>query len=104
MPEDYPDRVEYETKDGIARAQIEADPNTAEHDLLAIVADMECVAIDELPSFYNEAGHFVEELFETPPSEAAQMEITFSYAGYRVTLNRKGEVKLVYAKRAMGGA
>ena len=99
MPEDYPDSVEYETKDGSARGQSEPDPDAAEHDLLAIVADLEHVPIDELPSFYREAGHFVAELFETPPSDGSQMEITFSYAGYRVTINRKGDVKLVDVKR-----
>lgn len=101
MSGDYPGRVEYRTKDGIVRAVVTPDPDTAEHDLLAIIADVERVAIDELPAFYTQAGHFVEELFQTPPSEEAQMEISFSYAGYRVTLNRSGDLKLVDVKESM---
>lgn len=102
MVDDSVDRVEYRRKDGIVRAQIRPDPSTAEYQLLAIVADIEGCQIDGLPSLYDEVAHSVEELFETPPSDRAQMEIAFSYAGYRVTLTRAGEMKLVEVKRSEG--
>jgi hypothetical protein len=88
-------------KPHVVRTTIDPDPQTAEHDLLEIIADLEGCAIDELPSFYTEADHFVEILFENPPSPAAQMEITFSYAGYRVTMNWRGDVELVAVKRSI---
>lgn len=98
MSEDQPDQSDREPEYGIVRMEIDPDPKTAEHDLLAVIADIEGVAIEELPSLYREVNHFVEQLFDTPPSTDAQMEISFSYAGYRVTLARSGSLKLVPVK------
>jgi len=94
-------RSEPSEKSHVVRTTIDPDPKTAEHDLLEIVADLEGVVIDELPSFYTEVDHFVEMLFENPPSPASQMEITFSYAGYRITMDWRGDVKVVAVKRPM---
>jgi hypothetical protein len=75
--------------------------STAEYDLLELVADLEGVEIDELPSLYTQVGHFVETLFENPPSPESQMEITFSFAGYRITVMQNGDVKLVPVKETL---
>jgi|AntRauTorcE11898_2_1112593.scaffolds.fasta_scaffold23260_1 hypothetical protein len=82
-------------------AEIASDSSTAEYDLLEIIADLEGREIEELPSLYTEVGHFVETLFEVPPSPAAQMEIRFSYAGYRITIAQSGTVKLVPVKETL---
>jgi len=84
-----------ENEAGTVRSQITPDPETAEYDLLEIIADVEGCQIEDLPSLYNEVEHVVETLFKTPPSTAAQMSLSFSYIGYRVTLDRRGNVKLV---------
>ncbi|MFB6140156.1 MAG: HalOD1 output domain-containing protein [Halosimplex sp.] len=39
---------------------------------------IEGVSTTELPSLYREVDHAIEDLFKTPPSSAAQMEIAFS--------------------------
>ena len=83
---------------GIVRRQITPDPATSEYDLLEILAEIEGCAIEELPSLYNEVEHVVETLFKTPPSAAAQMSIAFSYAGYRITIDRNGTVQVVSVK------
>jgi len=85
----------------IVRASIEPDPGAAEHDLLELIAESEGKAIEELPPFYDQVDHFVELLFKRPPSPESQMQIAFSYAGYRVTVNQKGEVTLLNVKRSM---
>jgi hypothetical protein len=100
MAEDHAtaEGIDYRRESGIVRAQVDPNPDTAEHDLLSIIADLEGVDIEALPSLYTEADHFVEMLFKTPPSDGAQMEIAFSYVGYRITISKKGQVRLVDVK------
>jgi len=83
---------------GIVRRQIAPDPETSEYDLLEILAEIEDCEIEELPSLYNEVEHVVETLFKTPPSAGAQMSVSFSYVGYRVTIERNGTVQIVPVK------
>ena len=83
------------------RRTISTDPMDAELELLEIIAKLENTKIDRLPSLYTRVDHFVEALFEDPPAKEAQMEITFSYAGYRISLNQTGEVTLVPVKHSM---
>ena len=53
---------------GIVVRSIAPDPETAEHDFLALVAELDDRPIEELPSLYHEVDHFVETVFRTPPS------------------------------------
>jgi len=80
---------------------ISTDPRDAELELLEIVAELEDAEIERLPSLYTRVDHFVEALFDDPPAEEAQMEIAFSYAGYRISLTQSGEATLVPVKRSM---
>ncbi|MBX0285642.1 hypothetical protein EGH22_04850 [Halomicroarcula sp. F28] len=100
MSDSEPETQEDEHADGsgMVRREIAPDPETAEYDLLEILADVEGCEIEALPALYNEVEHVVETLFRTPPSPAAQMSISFSYAGYRITLDRSGTVQLVDVK------
>jgi len=103
-PGDDRDRRHDERNDGrrIIYREISPEADTAEYDLLEILAELEGVDMDELPSLYTEVDHFVEALFEDPPSSSAQMEIRFSYAGYRITVTQDGGIKLVGVKDSMG--
>jgi hypothetical protein len=85
----------------IVRAVVVPDSATAEYDLLAIVAELEGTEIEELPEFYRQVGHFVESLFKNPPAPEAQMQLEFSYAGYRITISQRGEITLMNVKRSM---
>jgi len=79
----------------ITRRQINPDPSTAEYDILEIVAELDGREIEMLPPLYNEAEHMVETLFRSPPSQRAQMELSFSYVGYRINIDRSGDVEVV---------
>ena len=52
---------------GVVRDHITPDADTAEYDLLEIIATLEGKDIEELPSLYTQVNHFVESLFEDPP-------------------------------------
>jgi len=100
MADSRPEKPKDEEADdsGLVRREIAPDPETAEYDLLEILAEVEGCEIEALPALYNEVEHIVETLFRTPPSAAAQMSISFSYAGYRITIDRNGTVQLVDVK------
>ncbi|MFB6165839.1 MAG: HalOD1 output domain-containing protein [Haloarculaceae archaeon] len=79
---------------GIYYRQIPPASDDADYNILTLVADLEGVAVESLPSFYDEVDHLVENLFRCPPSADAQMEIEFTYFGYRITVDQTGQVKL----------
>ena len=82
----------------VVYADISPTASAAEYDLLEIIAKLEETEIEDLPSLYTQVDHFVETLFENPPAPESQMEIVFSYAGYRITVMQTGTVKLVPVK------
>jgi hypothetical protein len=86
---------------GIVRRRITADPEDAEVELLAVIAELEGTTEEELPSLYHELDHVIEALFGTPPSPESQLQITFSYAGYRITMDQRGSVELVKVKESL---
>ena len=86
-----------------ARVRIEPNSESAEYELLAIVAELGDTDIESLPSFYEQAGHFVEMIFQNPPAPEAQMEISFSYAGYRIRITQLGQVTILKVKESIEG-
>jgi len=89
--------------DGVVRYVIDPNSRTAEFDLLSGIAEVEGVELDELPSLYATVDHFVEGLYDEPPAPAAHVELSFSYAGYRVNVDQAGHVRLVPVKESIGG-
>ena len=101
MSEDETRDVEVDG-DGILQFGIEPNPKTAEYDLLSVLAAHEDVRMDDLPSLYSVVDQFVGEMFDDPPSESAQLELGFSYAGYRIIVTQDGHVTMVPVKNSMG--
>mgnify|MGYP000365614580 CR=1 FL=1 len=85
----------------IVKRRIDPDSGTAEYAVLEIVAELEDKEIEALPSLYEQVGHFVEMLFQDPPALEAQMEISFSYAGYRIRLTQHGQVTVLKVKNSI---
>jgi len=81
-------------------AQITPDSDTAEYDLLEIIAGPEGIEIEGLPSLYTQVGHFVETLFNNPPSPGSQTELSVSYTGYPI-VSPDGTVKPVPVKETL---
>lgn len=59
------------------------------------VAELRGSEPDELPATYNCIDGMLDELYADPPSAEAQMEVSFTYAGYRVTVEQDGTAKFV---------
>ena len=84
-----------------ARTEIDPNPETAEYDLLEFIADTDGTPIEALPPLYTQIDHLVENLFKNPPAPNAQVEVVFSYAGYRVRITQEGTVRLVPVKESL---
>jgi len=63
--------------------------------IVEFVSHLEETEQDELPSLWSQIDHLIENLFSTPPAPEAQAEITFSYEGYRITVEQNGSTRLV---------
>lgn len=66
-----------------------------EHDdptylVVETIGTLEGIESDQLPSLYETMDHMIDNLFSNPPVSKAQVQITFTYAGYRITLNQDG--------------
>ena len=62
-----------------------------------VIASLEDVNSDQLMPVYNQIDHVLEHIFSNPPDPDAQIEVTFTYEQYRVTVGQDGEAKFVKA-------
>jgi|APHM01.1.fsa_nt_gi hypothetical protein len=97
MSDDQPpdDGRRPDTEGRIYHRQIDPTAENAEYDLLTVLAEVEGTDVTDLPAMYNSIDHFIERLFGTPPSPAAQVVLEFSYYDYRITVDQTGSVTLV---------
>lgn len=68
------------------------DPSTL---VAEAVADIEGKDPTELATIYERMDGTLDHIFSDPPSPEAQLEITFSYEGYRITVRQDGTAKFV---------
>jgi len=85
------------TDDEFRPKQFKFDPteNEPTYVIVETVADLEGVDSDELPSLYDTIDHMADNLFSDPPTARAQVQITFTYAGYRITLSQDGSATVL---------
>ncbi|MFC6716015.1 HalOD1 output domain-containing protein [Natrialbaceae archaeon GCM10025810] len=57
--------------------------------------DFEGVDSTEVPTIYRCVDGILTERFAHPPAPEAQLEVPFSYSGYRVTIDLNGNAKFV---------
>lgn len=62
----------------------------AEH--VAALSDRD---VESLASTWETFGHVVDDLFEDPPAPSAQVQVTFTYEGYRITVDQEGYATFV---------
>lgn len=75
--------------------QIDPSAGEVNTSLLQLVADFEECEMEELPPFWTRIDSLVDDLFSDPPTEDAQAEVEFTYAGYRITVHQNGDVMLL---------
>lgn len=75
----------------------ELDTNTADPrlEVVSIIAELEQQDPEALTSIWECIDDVLTEIFSNPPASKAQMEITFSYEGYRITVEQNGRASFV---------
>lgn len=63
--------------------------------VIEALADIEGTEPDKLPPAYNCIDGMLEKMFSDPPSSDAQLEVVFTYAGYRITVKQNGTAEFV---------
>jgi hypothetical protein len=101
MEEPATRRDDSNTHPEIYKTTIPPDSETAEYDLVELIAERNGTQIDQLPPLYTQIDHMVEQLFKNPPSPEAQVELSFSYCGSRVTLTQEGQLTIVPVKASI---
>lgn len=75
--------------------ELETDQEDPAVEIAEIVAEIEEKDHTELPPVYDCIDHSIDNIFSNPPAQEAQIEVRFSYEGYRITVEQDGEAKLV---------
>jgi hypothetical protein len=57
------------------------------------IAELERREVTDLESTWTCIDDMLDEVFSNPPSPEAQVEVTFSYEGYRITVEQNGHAK-----------
>ncbi|WP_136717621.1 HalOD1 output domain-containing protein [Halorientalis salina] len=83
----------------IAHRRVSTDPDEADYEFLELVAELEGCDVTALPPMHPRIDDIVSEVFSDPPSADAQVEVQFSYFGYRVEMDQAGNVSLMRIPR-----
>lgn len=81
--------------DEIVHRELETDRPEPITQIVEVVADLEGEREENLTVGYKQVDHILQHVFSDPPSPEAQVEITFSYEGYRITVEQNGNVQFV---------
>lgn len=79
----------------IEHRQVDPHPEEGGIDMVELIADLEDKGPTELDSLYERVDNMLSELFSNPPSPEAQVELSFTYSGYRINVDQAGHVRLM---------
>ncbi|ELZ30087.1 hypothetical protein C474_12015 [Halogeometricum pallidum JCM 14848] len=81
--------------DAIIQRQLQTNAEEPAVEVAKIVAELEGTAADQLGPTYVQIDHMLDHLFSNPPAPEAQVEVTFTYEGYRITVSQSGRAQFV---------
>ena len=76
--------------DDTVHVTFDTDQSDPALDIVDTVAELEGVDPTELSSIYDCIDHVVDHVFSNPPAPDAHVQVSFSYEGYRITLEQDG--------------
>lgn len=79
----------------IVHRELETNQENPAVEIAQIVAELEEKDQTDLPTIYDCIDHSIDNIFSNPPAPDAQIEVRFSYEGYRVTVEQDGDAKFV---------
>ncbi|WP_232687479.1 HalOD1 output domain-containing protein [Halobacterium zhouii] len=78
--------------------ELETSRNEPSVQIAEIVASHEDTNEESLTPVYNQIDHVISHIFSDPPDPSAEVEVTFSYEQYRITVEQNGEATFVRTK------
>lgn len=82
-------------EDEIVHRQLDTGREDPAAEIAEIVAELDGRDVEELATTWAVIDDAVAEVFSNPPAPEAQVQITFSYEGYRITVEQDGTAKFV---------
>lgn len=79
----------------IVHRELDTDRENPANEVAEIVANLEDTPIEELESTWECIDHVVDHIFSNPPAQDAQVKVTFTYEGYRITVEQNGRTEFV---------
>jgi hypothetical protein len=70
--------------------QFDTEEDDPVFDVVETIAELEGKPMEQLPSLHATVDDILEHVFSEPPAPEAQVEIGFTYAGYRIKLFQDG--------------
>lgn len=74
----------------VHRTTFDTDQSQPNVDVTETVAALKNVESDELAPLYESIDHVIDNIFSKPPSDEADVEVSFNYEGFRVTISQDG--------------
>ena len=81
--------------DEIVHRQIDTGGPEPAVQIAEIVADLDGKGHEELTSAWSQIDNMLTEIFSDPPDPEAQVQVQFTYEGYRVTVEQNGSCEFV---------
>lgn len=79
----------------IVHEELDTDVENPAVEIVRVVADLKNVDTSELSTVWDCIDGMLDHLFSNPPSDEAQIDVTFSYEGFRITVEQNGHAKFV---------
>ena len=79
----------------IVHEELDTDVKNPAVEIVRVVADLKNVDTSELSTVWDCIDGMLDHLFSNPPSDEAQIDVTFSYEGFRITVEQNGHAKFV---------
>ncbi|WP_323675752.1 HalOD1 output domain-containing protein [Halorubellus sp. PRR65] len=81
--------------DEIHHRELDPDGEAPATQVASTVASLSERDQEGLQSAWERFDHVVDEIFENPPAPEAQVEVRFTYEGYRITVEQDGHARFV---------
>ncbi|WP_436928021.1 HalOD1 output domain-containing protein [Halosimplex amylolyticum] len=88
-------QTEQSEETSIVHRQFDTDRDDPAMAVAEAVADLEGCEPTDLTTMYDHVDHVIDNLFSNPPSPEAQIQVEFSYEGYRITIDQSGDARFV---------
>ncbi|WP_121820445.1 HalOD1 output domain-containing protein [Halostella salina] len=84
-----------ELESDIVRRELDPERESPAAEVAEIVADLEDKDQTELTAIYDCIDHMIDHIFSEPPAPGAQVQVEFTYEGYRVTVEQDGSAQFI---------